>query len=409
MNKHIGLLGEKISHSYSPKIFSLMGGYEYLLFPTPKENFEEFFRNNRLDGFNVTIPYKVRAMELCNSLSDEAKETGCVNTVIKNQDGTIHGENTDIFGFEHMAEKIGCDFKGKKVVVLGSGGSCRTVRYVAEKHGASEIIIISRTGENNYENISKHADAEIIVNTTPVGMYPDNGKSPVDLSIFKKCGKVLDLIYNPSRTVLIQQAESLGIDCINGLYMLVCQAIRSANLLLGESISDDIADSVYEQLEKDQKNIAFIGMPGCGKTTVGRLLAEKTGREFVDTDGEIELEGGFIQEIFRRFGEPGFRKLEKEVIQRVCRESGTVISTGGGAVLLPENITSIRENSTVIYLDAPLGSLEMTGRPLSRDRMTLMKMYFHRAKLYEKCADFTVKVSRDPEETLRSVMECLSL
>ena len=274
MAKRIGLLGENISHSYSPKIFSLFGDFEYLLFPTSKENFEEFFKNNRLDGFNVTIPYKVKAMELCDTLSEEAKAIGCVNTVIRNSDGTSHGENTDVFGFEYMAEKINCDFSGKKVVVLGSGGSSRTVKYVAEKHGASEIVIISRTGENNYENIEKHTDADVIVNTTPVGMYPGNGKSPVDLAIFKSCKKVLDLIYNPSRSVLIQQAQELGIDCINGLYMLVCQAIRSANLLLGENIRDDVADSVYEQLEKEQKNIVFIGMPGCGKTTIGKLLAE---------------------------------------------------------------------------------------------------------------------------------------
>ncbi|MCQ2475847.1 MAG: AAA family ATPase [Clostridia bacterium] len=409
MAKRIGLLGENISHSYSPKIFSLFGDFEYLLFPTSKENFEEFFKNNRLDGFNVTIPYKVKAMELCDTLSEEAKAIGCVNTVIRNSDGTSHGENTDVFGFEYMAEKINCDFSGKKVVVLGSGGSSRTVKYVAEKHGASEIVIISRTGENNYENIEKHTDADVIVNTTPVGMYPGNGKSPVDLAIFKSCKKVLDLIYNPSRSVLIQQAQELGIDCINGLYMLVCQAIRSANLLLGENIRDDVADSVYEQLEKEQKNIVFIGMPGCGKTTIGKLLAEKTGRDFVDTDGEIELEFGLINEFFKRSGEQEFRKIEKEVIERVCKESGTVISTGGGVVLLPENITAIRENATVVYLDAPLGRLEMTGRPLSRDRMTLMKMYFKRAKLYEKCADFKVEVSPDPEETLRSVIECISL
>lgn len=409
MKKHIGLLGESISHSYSPKIFSLLGDYDYLLFPTPKESFEEFFKNNRLDGFNVTIPYKTKAMELCDTLSQEASETGCVNTVIKNPDGIIHGENTDIYGFERMAERIKCNFKGKKVVILGSGGSSRTVKYVAKKNGASEIVIISRTGENNYENISLHSDADIVVNTTPVGMYPDNGRPPVDLSVFKSCKKVLDLIYNPSRTVLLQQAEELGIDCINGLYMLVCQAIRSAKLFVDESINDDMAEDIFKELEKEQKNIIFIGMPGCGKTTVGRLLAEKMNREFVDTDGEIELESGFIQEIFKRSGEPEFRRLEREVVERVCKQSGTVIATGGGVVLLPENITSIRENATVVYLDAPLGSLEMTGRPLSRDRMSLMKMYFQRAKLYDSCADFKVKVSHEPEETLRRVMECLSL
>ncbi len=404
-----GLLGRKLGHSLSPEIHSLLCDYKYDLYPTEPEKLDEFFASKALTGYNVTIPYKVEAFNRCATLSETAKKAGSVNTVTRNADGTLHGDNTDYFGFSYMAEKVGCDFSGKKVLVLGSGGASLTVQLVAADRGAKEIIVVSRTGENNYENISRHYDADIIVNTTPVGMYPNNGERLIELDKFTKCRKVLDLIYNPARTPLLLDAEKLGIDRINGLYMLVAQALKAAESFIKKEIPLSKIDEIYNIILGNQKNIVLVGMPGCGKSTLAALLSEKTGRECVDTDAMVEECGMKIPEIFAEFGEEEFRRRETEAVKRIAKEAGRIIATGGGAVLKAENRAALRENSTVIFLKASTERLATDGRPLSKDIETLNKMYGQRLPLYEETADITVEVDPDPEITLGRILKCVSL
>ena len=404
-----GLLGRKLGHSLSPEIHSLLCDYEYKLYPTEPENLDAFFSDTRLKGFNVTIPYKIEAFDRCDEISETARKVGSVNTVIRRPDGTLYGDNTDYFGFSCMAEKCGCNFIGKKVLILGNGGASLTVRRVAADFGAKEIITVSRTGADNYENINRHYDADIIVNTTPVGMFPNNGERLIDLSEFTKCRKALDLIYNPARTVFLLDAEKLGIDCINGLYMLIAQAYRAAKIFTDKEIPFSEIDRIYDIITNRQKNIVLIGMPGCGKSTCAALLKEKTGRECVDTDSEIEKNGEKIPDIFAKYGENEFRNRETEAVKSVCKFAGKIIATGGGAILREENRIALKENSTVIFLKSDIKNLATDGRPLSKDAEAIKKMHEIRLPLYLETADFTVDVDPDPEITVRRILECVSL
>ncbi len=405
-----GLLGRKLGHSLSPEIHSLLCDYEYKLCPTEPEKLGEFFSGTALRGYNVTIPYKIEAFNRCDERSETAEKVGSVNTVIRRADGTLYGDNTDYFGFSYMAEKCGCDFERKKVLILGSGGASLTVRHVAADSGAKEIVVVSRSGENNYENISRHYDADIIVNTTPVGMYPNNGERLIDLSKFTKCKKALDLIYNPARTVFLLDAKRLGIDCINGLYMLVAQALRAAEIFTGESIPLSKIDEIYNTILNRQKNIVLVGMPGCGKSTCAALLSKKTGRECIDTDSlVVEASGKKIPDIFAKYGEDEFRRREAESVRLAGKGAGKIIATGGGAILREENRIALRENSTVVFLKAPADTLATDGRPLSKDAETLQKMLEARLPFYLEAADVTVEVDPDPEVTVRRILECVSL
>ncbi|MBR6785221.1 MAG: AAA family ATPase, partial [Clostridia bacterium] len=382
-----GLLGRKLGHSLSPQIHSLLCDYEYKLYPTEPEMLDKFFADTRLNGFNVTIPYKVEAYNRCAELSETAKKAGSVNTVIRCADGTLYGDNTDYFGFLYMAKKIGCDFKDKKVLILGSGGASLTAQLVSADEGAKEIVVVSRNGENNYRNISRHYDADIIVNTTPVGMYPNNGERLIDLSCFKNCKKAIDLIYNPAKTVFLLDAEKLGIDCTNGLPMLVAQALRAAEKFTGKEIPLSEIERIHGIILKNQKNVVLVGMPGCGKSTVARLLAEKTGRECIDTDALVEECGESIPHIFEKYGEAEFRRRETEAIKTVAKEHGKIIATGGGAILKEENRVALRENSTVVFLKSDIEHLATDGRPLSKNLDTLKEMYAKRLPLYLETAD----------------------
>ncbi len=371
-----GLLGRRLGHSLSPQIHSHLCDYEYKLFPTEPENLDEFFSNSSLKGFNITIPYKIEAFNRCAERSEIAEKVGSVNTIIRRNDGTLYGDNTDYFGFMYMATICGSNFEGKKVLILGSGGASLTVYHVAKDSGAKEIVVVSRSGENNYENIDRHYDADIIVNTTPVGMYPNNGERLVDLSKFTKCKKALDLIYNPARTVFLLDAQRLGIDCINGLYMLVAQALRAAEIFTGKNIPVSRIDEIYNAIISEQKNIVLIGMPGCGKSTCAALLAKKTGRKCVDTDAMVvEASGEKIPDIFTKYGESEFRDRETQAVCLAGKGANRIIATGGGAILRDENRIALRENSTVIFLKAPVDTLATDGRPLSKDAETLRKMF----------------------------------
>lgn len=403
-----GLLGRKLSHSLSPQIHAHFGKYCYDLFCREPEELDEFFQNKTLKAYNVTIPYKIEAFNRCDELSETAKKIGSVNTVIQRDDGTLYGDNTDYFGFDYMSKSCGTDYNGKKVLVLGSGGASLTVCAVAKDCGAKEIVVISRSGENNYGNIDKHYDADIIVNTTPVGMYPNNGERLVDLQKFANLSNVLDLIYNPCKTRLLLDAEELGIPCSNGLSMLVAQGLRSAEQFPDVTLHNKDIDAVVRAMLNEQKNIVLIGMPGCGKSTVGKTLAQKLQRELLDTDEEIvKADGRTIPEIFENDGEKFFRDLETDAVETVGKRLSKIIATGGGAVIKKENRDALKQNGTIIYLKKDLSLLSLEGRPLSKDEDALRKIYEVRKEIYEAFSDFTVEVDADAEITAKRVIECI--
>ena len=365
-----------------------------------------FLEDCPLDALNVTIPYKKTVMPYLRYISDEAKRIGSVNTIIKKSDG-LYGYNTDYYGFSYMLKKSGIEITGKKVLILGSGGASVTVNAVLADMKAMEIVVISRSGKDNYDNIEKHSDADVIVNTTPVGMYPENGKSPVALKAFPKLSGVLDLIYNPSETRLLYDAKSLGIPYINGLSMLVAQGKRAAELFTGECIPDGEIEKIIRAIEDKTKNIVLIGMPGAGKTTVGKTLAEKLGRSFIDTDELITEKAKMpIPEIFSLYGEDKFREIETEAITEAGKMSGAVIATGGGIITRKENRYLIKQNSAVIWLKRDISLLPLDGRPISQSN-PLQELYAKRAPLYEDFSDTAVNVSENANETAEEIIKAI--
>lgn len=401
-----GLLGEKLSHSYSPQIHRHLGEYDYLLFEKNADELDAFLKNGNFHGINVTIPYKKAVIPYCHTLSSQAKILGAVNTIVRLDDGTLMGHNTDYSGFRSMALRLGISYKNKKVLVLGSGGASNTVCKVMEELGA-EVVIVSRNGENNYQNLSKHKDCAIIVNATPVGMYPHNGVSPVDLDIFPNLEGVMDLIYNPAKTKLLLDAENRGIPTENGLWMLVAQAKESAQWFTEKKISDDVIAQIYNTLKKQMENIILVGMPGSGKSTVGKLLSDKTGKKFVDADAEIEAFAGCsIPEIFKKQQEEGFRKIETQVLTELGKKTGMVIATGGGCVTKEENLSLLKQNGTIIWLKRDISALPTDGRPLSLAG-SLYHMYEVRKPMYKRFADFTVQNNAESNETVAAIIRQL--
>ncbi|MBE6555847.1 MAG: shikimate kinase [Ruminococcaceae bacterium] len=402
-----GLIGTHLAHSFSPLIHAALGDYEYRLIELCPEELATFFEKRDFDALNVTIPYKQKVIPYLSSLSQNATRIGAVNTVIKQADGTLFGDNTDYGGLLDMIDSLGISLTDKKVLVLGSGGASRTAVAVASDLGAREVVVISRNGENNYENLEKHADAEIIINTTPVGMYPSNGEKPLSLRGFPRLAAVYDLIYNPARTALLLEAKRLGIPYRNGLLMLVSQARRAAELFTGEVIPTERSLEIAASIERSTKSIVLVGMPGCGKSTLGSLLATELGLDFIDTDKVLEQKAGIpIPEILRLEGEAGFRKRESAVLRDVCKRGGRVIATGGGVVTVEENGPIMEENAAVLFLDADPATLPTAGRPLSLQK-TPAVLYREREHLYRRYADITVKVTRDVEENLKHIKEAL--
>ena len=381
-----GLLGERLGHSFSPQIHRDLAGYDYQLLPTPPEAVEDLFARRAFQGLNVTIPYKRTVMPLCDEIDPRAAAIGAVNTVV-NQNGRLTGYNTDIDGFLYMARRAGVDMAGKKVVILGSGGTSRTARAAAGELGAREIVTVSRHGEDNYQNLSRHADAQVLVNTTPVGMYPNWGQAPVSLESFPALEGVLDVVYNPLRTALLLQAEERGLPCSCGLPMLVAQAKRAAELFTGQNINDSRTETVLHGLREQLTSIVLIGMPGCGKTTVGRALAGKLGRTFVDLDEEIVRRAGTsIPEIFAREGEAGFRERESALVREFGERTGLVVSTGGGVVTRRENYIPLKQNGLLLHLRRDPAALPTDGRPLSQATAP-EELWRRRAPLYAAFAD----------------------
>lgn len=402
-----GLLGEKLGHSYSPQIHSMLADYEYKLFEKSPEELEDFLKSGEFDGLNVTIPYKKAVMPYCTELSPTAAQIGSVNTIVRRSDGSLYGDNTDAFGFENLIVHNGIEVKGKKALVLGTGGASVTAQAVLKNLGASEVVVISRRGEDNYENIAKHADAEIIANTTPVGMYPNNGKAAVDLTQFPKLSGVLDVVYNPARTALLLQAERLGIPCAGGLYMLVSQAKRSCELFTGKSIPDSEIDRIERVLLHQMQNIVIIGMPGSGKTAVSTMLAEKLGRKIFDTDTIVaEKAGVTIPEIFAAQGEAGFRRLETEATAEVGKLSGNIISTGGGVVTVADNYGLLHQNGVIVWIERDTSKLARDGRPISLST-DLNELYAARLPLYDRFADIKADNNGDINDTVNAIMEMI--
>lgn len=400
-----GLLGEKLGHSFSPEIHSMLGNYEYRLFEVEKNELENFIKHGEWDGINVTIPYKKEVMPFLDEISENAQKIGSVNTVVRRSDGTLFGDNTDYYGFLYTVKRSGINFSGKKVLVLGTGGASLAVKAVISDLNAREIISISRSGENNYQNIKNHADADIIVNTTPVGMYPKSLVSPVKVYDFTHLSAVFDIIYNPQKTQLVLDAEKLDIPAFSGLSMLVAQAKRASEIFFDKEIDDSVTEKILKKVATDMKSIVLIGMPGSGKTSIGTFLAEKTGREFLDTDEEAEkIVGSSPAEIIKAQGEKSFRKIENEAVKNTCKLSGKIIATGGGVVTNDDNFDAIRQNSTVFFINRDISVLPTDNRPLSQ-KNSLDDMFKIRLPLYRKFCDFEIDGNGTIEEVAQRILE----
>lgn len=397
-----GLLGRKLGHSYSPQIHSHLASYEYTLFEKEPEELEAFLKNGGFTGLNVTIPYKKDVIPYLDELSPTAKRLGAVNTIVRREDGSLIGHNTDYFGFCSMVGRSGLTVAGKKVLVLGSGGASNTAVAALEEMGA-QVVVISRSGENNYDNLHRHADAAVIVNTTPVGMYPKTGVSPISLERFQKLEGVLDVVYNPARTQLLLDAESRGLIAMNGLWMLVAQAKESAEWFAGMQIPDGKIAKIHGLLRAQMENIILIGMPGCGKTTVGQALATMQGKRFVDADAVLEERvGRKITDIIPTDGEEAFRQMETDTLAELGKQSGLVIATGGGCVTRERNYPLLHQNGTILWLTRELDKLPTHGRPLSQTGK-LQQMYAVREPMYRRFADAVISNDAAVEQTIAQI------
>lgn len=402
-----GLLGRTLGHSYSPAIHAELGDYEYKLYEKEPGELAAFLQSGAVDALNVTIPYKKDVMALCAELSETARRIGSVNTLVRRADGTLFGDNTDADGFAYMVNKSGVNVAGRKALVFGSGGASVTACDVLKTLGAASVAVISRSGPDNYENLDRHADAEILVNTTPVGMYPKNGASPVDLAKFPNCCGVFDVVYNPARTALLLQAEKLGIPHAGGLSMLVAQAKRASELFTGLQIADTEIQRIEQKLAREMQNVVLVGMPGCGKSAVGAALAQKLGRKLLDSDVLVaETAGTPIPEIFRTQGKCAFRAMETQALEALGKRSGAVIATGGGSVLREENYALLHQNGMIVWLRRDLDQLPIDGRPVSQS-VALEELYRVREPRYRRFADCIVDNCGSVEDAVKHIMEAL--
>ena len=403
-----GCIGEHLPHSFSKEIHGQIGGYAYELKELTPEELPAFMAARSFCGINVTIPYKQAVIPFLDEIDETARAISAVNTVV-NRNGKLYGFNTDLDGLTRLIRRIGLDLSGKKVLIPGTGGTSRTAAFAAEKLGAREIRKISRTGRDGsltYEEaLRDHADAEIILNTTPCGMYPEPDAQPLPLEPFHRLEGVADVIYNPLRTRLVLEALSRGIPAEGGLYMLVAQAVRASEHFLDTVYPDGLTDRIYERILRQKENIVLIGMPGSGKSAVGRILAGKTGRPLADTDQLVtEKAGKPIPDIFRENGEPAFRDLESEIIRALSKQGGQIISTGGGAVLRPANVTALRQNGRLFWLDRDPEALVPTdNRPLADTAEKMKQLYRDREPIYRAAADEIIPVTGTPENTADNI------
>ncbi|MBO7668040.1 MAG: shikimate dehydrogenase [Firmicutes bacterium] len=407
-----GCIGRRLSHSFSRTIHGLIGRYDYELREIAPEDLAAFMAERNFRGINVTIPYKEEVIPYLHELSPRAKSISAVNTVV-NRNGLLYGFNTDFGGMQALLAKIGVDIRGKKALVLGSGGTSQTARAVLQSGGAGEIYRVSRSGKDGaitYDQARfRHRDAQIIINTTPCGMFPDVDEQPVDLSCFSDLRAVADAIYNPLRTDLILQAQEMGVPAEGGLYMLVAQAVLAAELFSGQSLPEGETQRIYDELLSRTRNPVLIGMPGSGKTTVGRLLAKELGRKLLDVDELIVQRAGCsISRIFESRGEDRFRQLEADVIAEISRQNGVIIACGGGSVLREDNVRRLARNGRLIFLDrSPDRLLPTEDRPLANDDEKIKKLYQERLPVYLNAADEVVQADGPPEAVARSILRSM--
>ena len=401
-----GCIGEHLAHSFSKEIHNKIASYNYEICEVAGDDLEAFMINHDFKAINVTIPYKEAVIPYLHVIDDAAKEIGAVNTIV-NKDGKLYGYNTDFMGMSALADRIGIEFSGKKVLVLGTGGTGKTAVAVAKSKGAREVITVSRRIGVTYEDAKRdHADAQIIINTTPCGMYPDNYSSPIELDDYPCVVAVLDAVYNPLVTKLVAQARKKGIKAECGLYMLVAQAVFASEKFTENQYDRKVIDDVFREIFLSKQNIVLTGMPGSGKSTVGKLLSEITGREFIDTDEMIVEKYGVIPAIFEAEGETAFRDKETEAIKEAAKRCGSVIATGGGAILRSENIEALKSNGKIFFLDRPIEQLIPTDdRPLARDAEAIKKRYEERYDLYNQTADVAIKVSGSQNSVANNIME----
>ena len=404
-----GCIGEHLPHSFSREIHGLIGGYPYELKELTPEELPAFMAARSFRGINVTIPYKQAVIPFLDGIDETARAIGAVNTVV-NRDGKLYGFNTDLDGLIRLIRRIGLDLSGRKVLIPGTGGTSRTAAFAAERFCARAILKISRTGRENsltYEAVLRdHTDAEIILNTTPCGMFPEPDAQPLPLDPFHRLEGVVDVIYNPLRSRLVLDARSRGVSAEGGLYMLVAQAVRASEHFLGTSYPENLTDRIYEQILRRKENIVLVGMPGSGKSAVGRILAEKTDRPFADTDLLItEKAGRSIPDIFREDGEPAFRDLESGIIRKLSDRGGQIISTGGGAVLRPENVTALKQNGRLFWLNRDPDALVPTDdRPLADTAEKMKQLYIAREPVYRSAADEIIPVEGSPADTAAVIL-----
>ena len=398
-----GLIGRKLGHSYSCQIHHAIADYSYDLWELEPEQLAPFLQKGDFAGVNVTIPYKQQVIPYLDDLSDTARAIGAVNTIV-NRSGRLYGDNTDLAGMIALIRRLGLELHGKKVLILGTGGTSKTARAAAQQLGAAEVYRLSRSGREDavtYEEARRlHGDAAVLINTTPCGMYPAVEDCPLDPADFPRLEGVVDAVYNPLRTNLVLAARERGIPAQGGLYMLAAQAVYAGALFRGCQAAQADIDLAYRTVLRQVENIVLIGMPSAGKTTVGQLLARRTGKKFTDTDTLAEQRIGMtIADYFRTSGEEAFRAREQETVAEVSAAGGQIIATGGGAILRRENLTALRRNGLLVFLDRPIEQLTATvDRPLASDREALRRRYEERYALYCAAAEVYIKNDGSPEE-----------
>ena len=408
-----GLIGEHLKHSYSCEIHAQIADYEYELHEIPPSGLGEFLKKREFNAINVTIPYKQDVIPYLDEISDTAKRIGAVNTIV-NRNGGLYGDNTDFAGMLALAKHIGVDMNGRKVLILGTGGASKTGHALAEYMGAQSVYYVSRSGKDgsiSYEQaVTEHSDAQIIINATPVGMFPKQDGRPIDISAFPKLEGVIDAIYNPLRTNLILDAQERGIPAEGGLYMLSAQAVHASAVFRDIPLYESLVDKAFKSVKNDKQSIVLIGMPSSGKTTVGRILAEKCGKQLADTDEYIVRKIGMpISDFFAKHGEAEFRKIEQETVAELSATGGRIIATGGGAVLDAENVRALKQNGVLVFLDRrPENLIATDDRPLASRRSALEKLYAERYDIYCAAAELHIDANTTPEAEADAILKELA-